>query len=86
MPEIARFNGVVIQMFWRDHEPPHFHVRFGGARARVDIGTGRTTGDAIPRHIARMLREWELARRDELIDNWRRARRGEEPHTIDPLN
>ena len=68
MPEIARFHGVVIQMFWRDHEPPHFHVRYGGARARVDIGSGRVSGDAIPRHIARMLREWEFARRDELLD------------------
>lgn len=86
MPEIARFSGVVIQMFWRDHEPPHFHVRYGGARARVDIGSGDMTGDEIPRHTARMLREWEFARREELLDNWRRVRRGKEPYPIEPLS
>lgn len=39
MPEISRFFGIVIAMFYNDHPPAHFHVRYGSARAIVDIGT-----------------------------------------------
>ncbi len=39
MPEISRFFGIVIAMFYNDHAPPHFHVRYGSQRAIVDIGT-----------------------------------------------
>ena len=39
MPELCRFFGLVILMFYNDHPPPHFHVRYGGQRAIVDIRT-----------------------------------------------
>ena len=29
VPEICRFYGIVIRMFYRDHRPPHFHVEYG---------------------------------------------------------
>jgi hypothetical protein len=39
MPELSRFFGLVVLMFYRDHPPPHFHVRYGRQRAIVDIRT-----------------------------------------------
>ena len=49
MPEISRFFGIVISMNYDDHNPPHFHVRYGGARATVEIaGIGQSQVDFHP--------------------------------------
>ncbi|MDE0235896.1 MAG: DUF4160 domain-containing protein [bacterium] len=37
MPELCRFYGIVIQMYYGDHPPPHFHAKYGGHEAVVDI-------------------------------------------------
>lgn len=39
MPEICRFLGIVIQIFYDDHNPPHFHARYGNKKATFDIKT-----------------------------------------------
>ncbi len=39
MPELSRFYGIVIQMYFGDHQPPHFHVIYGSSKAVVDIET-----------------------------------------------
>jgi Domain of unknown function (DUF4160) len=39
MPEISRFFGIVIKMFFDDHNPPHFHAEYGGDLALIDIRT-----------------------------------------------
>jgi len=39
MPEISRFFGIIVQMHYSDHEPPHFHVRYSGQKALIAIGT-----------------------------------------------
>ena len=39
MPEIAHFYGIVIQMYFGDHPPPHFHAIYGGHKAVIDIET-----------------------------------------------
>lgn len=44
MPEISRFYGIVIRMYWRDHEPPHFHAEYSGHEAMIAIRNGRTIG------------------------------------------
>jgi len=44
MPEVSRFLGIVIRMYFFDHEPPHFHARYGGREAVVSIGPRRRVG------------------------------------------
>ena len=39
MPEISRFFGIIILMYYRDHPPPHFHVRYGEQKAIISIET-----------------------------------------------
>ena len=39
MPTVSRFFGIVIQMFWREHAPPHFHALYGEHEALIDIRT-----------------------------------------------
>jgi hypothetical protein len=74
MPTIAYFYGVMIQMYYDEHEPPHFHARYGGAKALVRLSDGEIIAGELPPTAARMVRLWALARRAELQDNWHRAR------------
>jgi Domain of unknown function (DUF4160) len=74
MPTIAIFYGMVIQMYWRDHPPPHIHVLYQGFEAVVAIETGIVIGGRLPPNAARIVRERVLLRRPELMQNWERGR------------
>jgi hypothetical protein len=74
MPEISRFFGIIIAMFYNDHPPPHFHVRYGGQRAVIAISDlALLDGDLSPRVLG-LLVEWAALHRRELLDNWNRGR------------
>jgi Domain of unknown function (DUF4160) len=74
MPTIAYFYGIAIQMFYDDHNPAHLHARYGRAKALIRISDGTMIAGELPPTATRMVREWTLARRQELEANWRRAR------------
>jgi hypothetical protein len=61
-------------MFFNDHDPPHFHVRYQGFRARIRIADGATIDGRLPPTVARLVREWTELRRDALMRNWHAAR------------
>ena len=75
MPTISTFFGITIQMYWTDHPPPHLHAFYSGSEAMFEIETGAVIGGALPPKAERMVRDWVLAHRDELVDNWGRGRR-----------
>jgi hypothetical protein len=58
MPTISMFFGIVIQMYWRDHNPPHLHPLHQGQEALFDISNGQVIGGALPRKAARIVAEW----------------------------
>jgi uncharacterized protein DUF4160 len=76
VPTISQFYGITIRMYVNDHNPPHFHAAYGDDEAYVVIATGEIFRGRLPRNAARLVREWALARQDELIDNWRLGRNG----------
>jgi hypothetical protein len=84
VPEISRFFGIVIAMYHREHEPAHFHARYGGQKITVRINDGFIEGDLGRRAEALVLEWWNL-HREELSDNWRRAKELKELSAIDPL-
>jgi hypothetical protein len=86
VPTIAWFYGIAIRMFVRDHPPPHFHAVYGEHEAFVAIETGEIIEGALPPAAARLVREWALARQDQLRENWRRLRAGEPPEKIAGLD
>jgi hypothetical protein len=86
MPTIAWFYGIAIRMYVRDHMPPHFHATYAEHEAFVSIDTGEVIEGALPISAARLVREWTLARQDQLRENWRRARAGEQPERIAGLD
>ena len=84
MPEISSFYGIVISMFFSDHNPPHFHVRYQSYEATIDIATGAIKGTLPPRVIS-MVSEWLDQHREELINNWERMRCYQPFDKISPL-
>ncbi|HEY5048103.1 MAG TPA: DUF4160 domain-containing protein [Rhizomicrobium sp.] len=74
MPTIAYFYGIAISMLFNDHNPPHFHARYGRAKAIVRLSDGKVISGELPPTAERMVREWALVRRIELEENWQRAR------------
>lgn len=74
MPEICRFFGIIIAMYYNDHAPPHFHARYGGQKAVIDIETlALIEGNLSPRALG-LVAEWAARYRDELRADWELAR------------
>ena len=74
MPEISRFYGIVIKMFFNDHPPPHFEAVYGEYEASVSIASGDVIEGRLPRTAAGLVKQWTLAHHSELLENWNRAR------------
>jgi hypothetical protein len=85
VPAISRFFGIVIAMYYDDHIPAHFHVRYAEHRAKVAIDTLDLTDGELPRRALALVLEWAALHRAELRDNWQRAREGQPLEPIDPL-
>jgi hypothetical protein len=85
MPTIAYFLGIAIRMFFNDHDPPHFHVRYQQFRARVRIAGGEVIDGRLPPTVARIVREWSDLRREALMMNWIAARTDGQMERIEGL-
>ncbi|MCX7424067.1 MAG: DUF4160 domain-containing protein [Planctomycetia bacterium] len=85
MPEISRFFGIVIAMYYDDHAPPHFHAIYGSERAEFRIDPpGVLKGRLSPRALA-LVTEWAALRQTELLSAWDQRAAGQEPSKIEPL-
>jgi hypothetical protein len=84
VPEISRFLGIVIAMYYRDHPPPHFHAIYGDFEVTVEIDSGVVHGDFPRRALAHVL-EWCELHRQELLDIWDLARSSRPLPRISPL-
>lgn len=84
MPELCRFLGIIIAMFGDDHNPPHFHVRYGDFEAIISIRDGVVKGE-MPRKVLRDVFTWMELHQDELDMNWQRLQEGKDVIKIEPL-
>jgi len=84
MPEISRFLGIVVAMFYSDHGPSHFHAWYGEHEVTIRIDDGTVDGH-FPRRALGCLLEWYALHREELRDNWERARTRQPLQKIEPL-
>jgi uncharacterized protein DUF4160 len=85
VPTISRFFGISIVMFFDDHGPPHFHARHADGSAKVRIDTLEVIDTNLGRRQLRLVLAWAELHRDELSENWRRARSGDTLRPIEPL-
>lgn len=85
MPEISRFYGIIIAMYYDDHPPPHFHVRYGAQRAIIQIETLSVIEGRLSTRALGLTLEWASLHRDELRSNWALAVRHSPLQRIAPL-
>lgn len=85
MPELSRFFGIIIAMYYNDHAPPHFHAKYGGEQASIRIDTGQILDGALGTRALRLVDEWRLLHEAELLDDWNRAQARQPLCRIEPL-
>ncbi|MEY3749788.1 MAG: hypothetical protein RLZZ11_1692 [Cyanobacteriota bacterium] len=84
MPIVSRFLGITIVMFYADHQPAHFHARYGDAEVLVEIDSGKVHGE-FPLRALRLVLEWRSLHLQELQEDWKRCLAQEPLHPIAPL-
>jgi hypothetical protein len=85
MPTISVFYGILIQMHWDEHGPPHFHAVYGEYTAQVDWRKLRIIHGWLPPRVWKLVRRWASTRQAELEENWNRCVALEPPEPISPL-
>ncbi|HEY1688019.1 MAG TPA: DUF4160 domain-containing protein [Solirubrobacteraceae bacterium] len=85
MPRISFFYGIVITMYFYDHEPPHFHAQYAEHHAVIVISSGAVLVGGLPSRALKLVSEWASLHREELEADWERAKGGAIPEPIDPL-
>ncbi len=86
MPTISAFYGILIQMFWADHAPPHFHALYGEYEALINIRTLEVIRGKLPRRALTLVLEWASLHREELMEDWKLCESLQQPKKIDPLD
>jgi len=86
MPEISRFYGIVIGMFYDEHRPPHFHVRYAEYQAVIRINDLRLTEGRLPQRALGLVTEWGASHRADLLQNWEAIEHRRPLHKIEPLD
>ena len=85
MPEICRFYGISIILFPNDHNPPHFHARYGEHIGVVCLNPPRLQEGYLPPKALGMVLEWAEIHEQEILVAWESLQSGKLPGTIDPL-
>lgn len=84
MPEIARFAGIVIRMYFDDHPPPHFHAAAADDDLVVSLFPVEVRQGQLPAPVLRLVLHWASIHQVELLNNWVRLRAGQAPLPIPP--
>ncbi len=84
MPEISRFFGISITMFWNEHNPPHFHAKYGEYEITVNIDKQVVEGK-FPRRALNLVLEWLDQHKEELLEDWKLAEKRLPLKSIEPL-
>lgn len=85
MPEISRFLGIIIVMYYNDHNPPHFHAKYGDYESVLSIINGEVIEGNLPPRVLGLVQEWREYHKLELIENWNLARERKALKRIKPL-
>jgi hypothetical protein len=86
MPEISRFYGIVIHMFFNEHPPPHFHAKYGEFEVAININNLSILHGIFPSRALGMTIEWASAHQQELKRLWEKLRDGQPIERIEPLH
>ncbi|MEH2402439.1 DUF4160 domain-containing protein [Nostoc sp.] len=85
MPEISRFFGMIVTMYYNDHPPPHFHVRYNQQKAIISIETLEILEGKLSSRAFKLILEWATLHQNELMENWELARDNQILNSVLPL-
>ncbi|MBY4676820.1 DUF4160 domain-containing protein [Marinobacterium arenosum] len=85
MPTISEFFGILIRMYYDDHNPPHFHAYYGEHEALISIETLEILDGSLPNRAKALVVEWAIEHRQELRDDWKLAEKHHPLNKIKPL-
>jgi hypothetical protein len=85
MPELSRFLGIAIFMYYEDHNPPHFHVRYNDFRAVISINDLLLIEGKLPARVLGLVMEWAELHKKELLENWDMVQKTGKWFKIEPL-
>ena len=85
MPEISRFLGISIAMYFDDHNPPHFHVKYNDFRAIIWINDLKIIDGNLPPRVLGLVMEWAGMNKNKLVENWDMVKDTGKFFKIDPL-
>lgn len=71
MPEICRFLGIRISMYFNEHNPPHFHIKYNEYRATMNINTLNIVDGYLPSKVRGLVQEWAEINQSELLKMWK---------------
>ena len=85
MPELSRFLGMVISIYFDDHNPPHFHVEYNDNEALISISDLSILRGSLPPRVMGLAMEWARLHQTELMENWNMVKDSGEFFKFDPL-
>ncbi len=85
MPVISVFLGIIIRMFYQEHEPPHFHAEHQSDQAKFGFDGSLLAGGLRSRTAVSRVRQWAALHRRELDANWENMKAGRPLERIPPL-
>ncbi len=84
MPTISFFYGIIITMYYDDHNPPHFHAKYQGETAEITFD-GEVLKGNLPEKQLRIVQAWALIHEEDLMANWELLKNQSQPEKIEPL-
>ena len=85
MPQISFFYGIIISMFWKEHNPPHFHAEYGEYEILIAINDFSILEGKMPARALGLVVEWAALHKEELLKNWERSKNNQSFEKIEPL-
>ena len=85
MPTISAFYGIIIQMYWNEHSPPHFHAIYGEYKATINIKNLCLDEGRLPRRAMQLVLDWTELHQTELLEDWALCQSKLQPNKIEPL-
>ena len=85
MPELSRFLGMVISIYFDDHNPPHFHVGYNEDEALISIDDLSVLKGNLPPRVMGLAMEWARLHQAELLENWNMIQADGKYFKVEPL-
>jgi hypothetical protein len=86
MPYVSMFFGIIIRMFYSEHNPPHFHAEYQGSEGIFNFDGDMLQGNMKSNTALKLIKEWAVLRNKELQENWKNITDKVAINKIEPLH